>query len=399
MLVRDYVPCQNIDGEIGMYDKVNSQFYPNAGTGTFTKGNVVEEIGGETIYVAKQFFSGGELSYYGTAPQGLDSNAYGLSAVSLGKFAIFASGRSSSSSDSYLKKVASYDASLTRGTPDELTRSTTNMGAARAEDSALFAGGAVGSSGGSSLREVNGYSLPSLTKFIATSLSVQTRGLEGVSIGNNALFCGGLDSADNYLKSVLAYNSSGTTVTVNGTLTTARSRIAAAAVGDFAILAGGQNSGSDYLNTVDVFNKSLTKETTCPNLATARTRIAATTVGGHALFCGGSNSSSYLTTVEAYDASFTRSTITPLSIGRCDQYQHVAASIEDYALITGGRITGAKFTNSVEVYDASLTRTDGTPMSTVRAHHAAAVAGDYLLIAGGWPPTTVGKTVDVYQIS
>ena len=35
-LVRDYVPCINASGEFGLYDKVNSQFYGNAGSGAFT---------------------------------------------------------------------------------------------------------------------------------------------------------------------------------------------------------------------------------------------------------------------------------------------------------------------------------------------------------------------------
>ena len=40
-LVRDYVPCQKPDGTIGLWDDVNSVFYGNAGTGTFTAGPVV----------------------------------------------------------------------------------------------------------------------------------------------------------------------------------------------------------------------------------------------------------------------------------------------------------------------------------------------------------------------
>lgn len=38
ILVRDYIPCINVSGEYGMYDKVNKQFYGNAGTGSFTGG-------------------------------------------------------------------------------------------------------------------------------------------------------------------------------------------------------------------------------------------------------------------------------------------------------------------------------------------------------------------------
>lgn len=35
-LIRDFVPCKNPDGAYGLYDKVNKQFYGNAGTGAFT---------------------------------------------------------------------------------------------------------------------------------------------------------------------------------------------------------------------------------------------------------------------------------------------------------------------------------------------------------------------------
>lgn len=36
VLVRDFVPCINAEGEYGLYDFVNGQFYVNAGTGSFT---------------------------------------------------------------------------------------------------------------------------------------------------------------------------------------------------------------------------------------------------------------------------------------------------------------------------------------------------------------------------
>lgn len=41
-LVRDFVPCINPNGEVGLYDLVTASFFGNAGTGTFTAGNVVE---------------------------------------------------------------------------------------------------------------------------------------------------------------------------------------------------------------------------------------------------------------------------------------------------------------------------------------------------------------------
>lgn len=37
-IVRDYIPCKNPDGTVGLWDDVNSVFYGNAGTGAFTAG-------------------------------------------------------------------------------------------------------------------------------------------------------------------------------------------------------------------------------------------------------------------------------------------------------------------------------------------------------------------------
>lgn len=41
-LVRDFIPCINTSNEVGLWDDVNSVFYANAGTGTFTAGPVLE---------------------------------------------------------------------------------------------------------------------------------------------------------------------------------------------------------------------------------------------------------------------------------------------------------------------------------------------------------------------
>ena len=42
-LVRDFIPCYRIsDGEVGLYDLVNNQFYTNQGTGTFAKGSDIQ---------------------------------------------------------------------------------------------------------------------------------------------------------------------------------------------------------------------------------------------------------------------------------------------------------------------------------------------------------------------
>ena len=44
VLVRDFIPCKNPSGVIGLYDTVNNQFYQNAGTGTFIAGPEIPSI-------------------------------------------------------------------------------------------------------------------------------------------------------------------------------------------------------------------------------------------------------------------------------------------------------------------------------------------------------------------
>lgn len=51
VLVRDYVPCKNPAGVVGLYDLANSKFYGNAGTGAFTAGPEVIWPSNDAIYV------------------------------------------------------------------------------------------------------------------------------------------------------------------------------------------------------------------------------------------------------------------------------------------------------------------------------------------------------------
>lgn len=43
VLIRNFIPCKNPDGVVGLYDSVNSQFYQNAGSGSFTAGPEIEQ--------------------------------------------------------------------------------------------------------------------------------------------------------------------------------------------------------------------------------------------------------------------------------------------------------------------------------------------------------------------
>ena len=43
-LVRDFIPCQNASGAVGLWDAVNEEFYRNAGTGEFIAGPEVQTV-------------------------------------------------------------------------------------------------------------------------------------------------------------------------------------------------------------------------------------------------------------------------------------------------------------------------------------------------------------------
>lgn len=50
-LTRDYVPCRNSSGSVGLYDIVNNTFYNNQGSGTFASGPIVPSVFKEIQYI------------------------------------------------------------------------------------------------------------------------------------------------------------------------------------------------------------------------------------------------------------------------------------------------------------------------------------------------------------
>lgn len=62
-LVRDFIPCQNADGAVGLWDAVNEEFYANAGTGTFTAGPVVPETVDENEITELEYIESSGTQY------------------------------------------------------------------------------------------------------------------------------------------------------------------------------------------------------------------------------------------------------------------------------------------------------------------------------------------------
>lgn len=55
VLIRNFIPCKNAAGEVGLWDDVNSEFYGNAGTGTFATGPVVPQEMAESDIVELEY--------------------------------------------------------------------------------------------------------------------------------------------------------------------------------------------------------------------------------------------------------------------------------------------------------------------------------------------------------
>lgn len=295
-------------------------------------------------YISKEFLGyvvSSSVDAYNTSltkstPTELSCKRGGHVAASVGGYALFAGGASSRNwLDTYgdiVNSVDAYDSSLTRSAA-HVIGAAVEIGGAAVGNYALFAGGAVSMpiNKDNVTDYVPAYD-PSLTFTIAPWLSVARANAKGASVGNYALFAGGM--ADNSCTTVDAYNASLTRTTATA-LSSVENNSAAATVGNHAIFVGNTASA-------DIYDASLTK-TSAAILSTARTGLAATTVGDYAIFSGGG-------VADFCDASLTRS-----SIGTSmTSHGMGAATIGDYALFAGGRSgenSGTVY-DSVEVYTA-----------------------------------------------
>ena len=66
-LVRDFIPCKNVSGVVGLWDDVNSTLYQNAGSGTFTAGPEIKGANKTLIDGAGYDVKAGKCLVGGTA--------------------------------------------------------------------------------------------------------------------------------------------------------------------------------------------------------------------------------------------------------------------------------------------------------------------------------------------
>lgn len=394
-LVRNFIPAKNSGGTIGLYDLVNSAFYTNAGSGSFTAGATYAEVARKVskIYlgidnvahkvkkgyigiggIARPFWSGGKLTYYGTIT-GFASGREYYAAESVDNYALFAGGIASDP----VSTVEAYSKSLTKTNANSLSTPKNSLVATKISGYAIFGGG-YSYKNLATVEVFDNY----LTKTTPSTLSKGRSQLAAANNGNYALFGGGTSgSASNVVD---AYSTSLTRSVPTG-LTKSRQQLAATEIDGYVLFGGGIYSSANA--TVDTYNISLTKGTAA-NLSAARSELSATTVGNYALFAGGKASDSYSDVVDAYDKSLTRTTAASLSVAR---KKLAAATIGKFALFAGGN----NVLNSavVDVYDASLTHTISNSLNTARTNLDGTTVGNYAIFGGAYNITTV----DAYTVA
>jgi hypothetical protein len=195
-LVRDFVPCKNSSGTIGLYDLVNNQFYSNAGSGTFTAGPVITDastarkikkayigIGG----IARPCWPDPEPVSYGTITD-LTYAVHGLAATSVGDYALFGGGNTHSSEvgGTYRKTINVYNSSLVKQSDLNLKYGTRGLCAGSIGSYAIFVGG---NTTGARNPTVLNSSLSSVSSM--TALSTDVDFLATATVGSYIIFAGG----------------------------------------------------------------------------------------------------------------------------------------------------------------------------------------------------------------
>lgn len=223
----------------------------------------------------------------------------------------------------------------------------------------------------------------------------------GASVGDYAIFAGGVDNSANYKKDAYAFDASLTRTDLTD-LSVARTHAAAATVGNYALFAGGYTSSMTMTvyATVDTYDASLT-HSTAANLSVARYKSAGSTAASYAIIAGGANASgTRLATVDTYNASLTHGTATDLSVARGSLS---GASIGNYSLFVGGDhfSSSTVYDAAVDTYDTSLTHGTATNLSAARADLSSTTVSGYAVFAGGNNNNsqTIAKAVDAYDAS
>ena len=417
-LVRDYIPCVTSAGVAGLYDLVTNVFYGNAGTGTFATGEV---IGNTWREVKKRYLTISSLPAGYTEAKYIESD--GTQYIDTGyvprsdnfrivvdfeyttdpkNTALF--GAESGTTRNWSILANSSPVAFYIGSSQDILKQTVSVNTRYLLD--------AHAQGGRLSTIWNG--APTSTTYSGSLDKVSPMYLFAHNWnGTAALFC----SAKYY--SCKIYDND---VLVRDYIPCVTST-GVAGLFDIANSVFYGNAGSGVFTAGETLNKKFRKVKkgyltigglfrpfisggvptyygAVTGLSVARTASAGGNIGDYAVFAGGRNSSTIYSTVDIYNASFTRQTATSMSIGR---WNHASCNVGKYLLFAGGnkqKEPDNYFTDSIDAYDAALTRTSVRTMSANSGYLGAAAVGDYAVFAGGTNGSnSFLSTVDAYNSS
>ena len=229
---------------------------------------------------------------------------------------------------------------------------------------------------------------------MAAALSTARYDVRTATVGNYALFAGGLKPGLFSVKTVDAYNTS-LTKSTPAEMKYERGYHASAAIGGYALFACGEErttSGSQFMSSIEVYSASLTLSRAPDMSDYGRLNMGAAVVGNYALFAGGmaNGLGDASVKVDAYDTSLTHTMATNLN-GKPRECVR-GASVGNYALFAGGKDTYYGYYN-VDAYDASLTRTAAPYLDFFKNRDAAATVGNHAVFVGDL------RSADIYDAS
>lgn len=332
--------------------------------------------------VARPFFGGGEVVYFGTATALENVDYYKGAATTVGDYALILNAKS--------KKHNAFNSNLVKtNVQSDQNYTGRHFAATTVGNYALFGGAEDGDN--NATKDLFIFSNV-LTYNDTLTLYAARYNASATTVGDYAIFAGGTDTVEAFDSALARY-------TEIEYLSSSRREMGATTIGNYALFAGGTfyaGSGGQLSRTeVDVYDYNLT-HTTITSLTVGRRALAATTIKNYGLFAGGYlEGTGSKTTVDIYDESLVRLTPADLSVARSNLS---ATSIGEFALFGGGT-TGSNETsikyNTVDVFDTSLTRVGVLSLSSNRSRPAATTIANYALFAGGASGETA---VDVYTV-
>ncbi len=220
--------------------------------------------------------------------------------------------------------------------------STASLSVSRERLVATALGDKVFFAGGYTLEAIDGPSDvvdiydASLDTWSTASLSVGRMGLAATSVGNKALFGGGIATYDNFpiesnVVDIYDADANPGEEWSTATLSQGRTYLTATTVGNLAMFAGGIDIYGDITgDVVDIYNSD-TNQWSTANLSAARDSLASASVGNFAFFAGGYKDDEGVSdVVDIYNAATDTWTTTTLSVARggadrycCGEHGHV----------------------------------------------------------------------------